>query len=289
MTSQAKTIVMTVEAEEDDRVISRGEFLIGRVLSMRQGGLLPDAYRLDAKSIAISDIAEYPSSPIPDAPPGLEDMCSLARAEREHQLLPIPPPPPLPTEQYQVLLLNLPEKILSQCMLRVVLEQAGLSDVVDMCFPAKGEALITFGTYAMVPPCIRHFKGCQWNRLDSPIDALFIAPFAPNGDWAGGTASCLTAKNMSADATVFVPVSTPLSSHKFSTDGPCLTAKNMSAGATVFVPASTPFSSHKLSTDAPAFVPTAGLTTKRDGSEGSTSGPSSDGAMSDDCDSELCT
>jgi len=205
-------------------------------------------------------------------------------------------------------------------MLRVVLEQAGLSDVVDMCFPAKGEALITFGTYAMVPSCIMHFKGCQWNCLDSPVDALFILPFVPDGDWAGVTAACLTAKNMSADAAVFVPVSTPLSSHKmstdgpcltaknmsadatvfvpvsapfsshtFSTDGPCMTAKNMSADATVFVPVSAPFSSHKFSTDAPAFVPTAGLTTKRDGSEGSTSGPSSDGAMSDDCDSELCT
>jgi len=96
-------------------------------------------------------------------------------------------------EQYKVLLQNLPAQMLQERMLRVMLEQAKLTDVMGVDV-ANRKALITFASYASVGQCIAHFHGRKWGCATMPVTAT-----------CGCTKQQPAAKPMSANAPTFVP------------------------------------------------------------------------------------
>lgn len=261
----AKTAVVQ---EDTDCVISRDAFLV--VLAQTGKPRIPGAYALRTESIeALNNLREEPSPAAVGAPPGLppppglEDCLGDDAGANELPQLQEPPqqePATLTTEviarepeRFKVLLTNLPPTILKECMLRVILEQANLTNVVDMALRPNGKALITFGAYECVPRCIKHFRDRQWDSSQGPVGALYVR----------------TVKDGSSTKK----------------DTPALAAKNFSVKATPFVP-TMPKSSHKFSVDAPVFVPTMNLMTMHNDSNASTSEPASDTAMSDSCESE---
>jgi hypothetical protein len=131
-------------------------------------------------------------------------------------------------KQYKVLLSNLPEAILKECMLRVVFEQAGLPDIVDLKFRADGKALVTFRTYASVPRCIMHFRGRQWDHTHLPVQAVYVQTVqrAVNHEQrppAEKISAVATPFKFSVNAPSFVPTMSLIDKHNGSdgsTDGP---------------------------------------------------------------------
>lgn len=109
-------------------------------------------------------------------------------------------------EKFQVLLQNLPTMMLNECMLRVMLDQAKLIDVVDMKYRPNGKALITFGTYASLVQCISHFEGRQWGAASRgvPISATYVR-LVKMKQTPVVTALPAPMKSLSADAPTFVP------------------------------------------------------------------------------------
>lgn len=220
-----------------------------------------ESYGLRTESNAIVSPLLRPSPPpglLP--PPGLELPEEVEPlANKASAGLPVHVPA-AETEQYKVLLDNLPEPMLKECMLRAMLEQANLNDVVHMAFRSNGKALITFSTYASVGQCINHFHARQWGG--TPIRATYVR----------------IAKKQVTTTTVH---DEPMQEVK---------AKPMSAHAPVFVPTAFKAGGQTLfSADAPAFVPASEKISDHDrfSSYASTDvGPSSENA-SDGCDSEM--
>jgi hypothetical protein len=210
------------KTEGSDGVISRDAFLAGRVLSMsvKLGQLQSDEYCLRSMSAAaVSPLLRPSTPPTVEPPPGLEDLdtsvgsnvaeqadtCNASEKEpgRDVNVLASEPP------NYKVLLQNLPEAMLKECMLRAMLEQAKLSDILSLQFRC-GKALITFTTLASVSRCIHHFHDRQWGTSNAPVVALYVRTVSK--------AQPLEAKAMSATAPVFVPKA--LQSSILSADAP---------------------------------------------------------------------
>jgi hypothetical protein len=104
---------------------------------------------------------------------------------------------------YKVLLQNLPEPLVKECMLRVMLEQFGLADIVDMDFQDNSRAVISFGSYNSVLHCINHFSGSIWNQSHAPVIARFVRTVEPTDK----TGLLANTKTLSAEAPTFVPKS----------------------------------------------------------------------------------
>lgn len=166
------------------------------------------------------------------APPGLEHIVpAVPLPMRSVQAKEKPKKKPLAekvqvavekTDEFRVLLNNLPQTMLQECMFRVMLEQAKLdTDVTNLCFKTRGEVLITLTTDAAAVKCVKHFHGRQWGASASPVVAKYETPVE--------VAKVVT--------------------------GPCAPVAFLSAGAPVFIPP--PWLSNKLSAHAAAFVPAA--------------------------------
>lgn len=209
-----------------DYIISREDFLVGRMLALKTQQQ-PERNWLHTERSAVVSPVLRPSTPPGfrpppglEAPPGLElpesigseasddhsETCSMSE-EKPAVKLPVPE-----AEQYKVLLQNLPEAMLKECMLRVMLEQAKLSDVTDLLFAQKN-AVITFASLASVGLCINHFQGRQWGSSKAPVWAIRVraqkAP-APSAKVSADApefvpGSLWTSRKFSADAPVFVP------------------------------------------------------------------------------------
>jgi len=115
--------------------------------------------------------------------------------------------PEVEPQQFKVLLQNLPETMLKECMLQVMLEQAKLNDATDFAFRANGKALITFSTYASVCKCITHFDGRKWGNSSMPVSATYVRTVKSGQKQNENDNAPQETKlrSMSADAPVFVP------------------------------------------------------------------------------------
>lgn len=156
----------------------------------------------------------------PSLPPGLEpppglELPAERKPDKEHKqqkknksekdAADVPAPEP---EKFQVLLQNLPTMMLNECMLRVMLDQAKLIDVVDMKYRPNGKALITFGTYASLVQCISHFEGRQWGAASKvPISATYVrlVKMVQTPVVTAVPKQPAPMKRLSADAPTFVP------------------------------------------------------------------------------------
>jgi len=234
--------------EDQPIVVTLDEFLVGRIVSMQKKDYkVPGVYSLTTKSISsLPEEAEEESAPEESAPqiltcppglappPGLEDVVPLKsnvampseedKQEKEEPVEMVKEEP----KQYKVLLSNLPEAILKECMLRVVFEQAGLPDIMDLKFRADGKALVTFATYASVPRCIMHFRGRQWDNSHMPVQAVYVQTVQRTVNheqrlFAEKVSAATAPFKFSVDAPVFVPTMSLIDKHNGSdgsTDGP---------------------------------------------------------------------
>jgi len=216
--------VESKKAEQLDCVISRDEFLAGRVWSLQNKQDTNGRYNLRTEKAVIVSPSIRPSPPPGlELPQDLEPLPSEATAGKagndssveKQPVANLPAPEP---ETYKVLLQNLPEAMLKECMLRAMLEQAKLGDVKHLAFRSNGKALITFATPASVRQCISHFHGRQWGGSNVPVTAMYVR-LADSAKTP--SLNAVLQKPMSVDAPAFVPGS-----------------KNLCADAPVFVPSS---------------------------------------------------
>lgn len=201
-----------------DGVISKEDFLASRIVFLRSRNAqsLP-SYRLWTESCAVASPLCRPTRPPPGLapPPGLELPDEALSPGPENQEEPLPEKPEEPEveqqepepQQYKVLLQNLPETMLKECMLQVMLEQAKLNDATDFSFRANGKALITFSTYASVGKCIGHFDGRKWGSSSMPVSATYVRTVKSGQNQSENDAPPQETKvrSMSADAPAFVP------------------------------------------------------------------------------------
>lgn len=236
-------------SEEARRVIPRDVLLAGRVCSM-QGDESEPVYCLKALSYASSSFATT-SQPLGlTKPPGLELSANpevdgsesapreSTKAQPEQSLMPDQAEP----EQFKVLLQNLPDSMLNESMLRVMLEQAQLSDITEVAY-RNGKALLTFTSYASVRKCLSHCNGRLWSNSTAPVVAMYVKTVSrkkPQTD--------VETKPLSADAPTFVP-------EPDTTFVPEAETKPLSADAPAFVPGSLQIPTKALSAEAPIFVP----------------------------------
>jgi len=249
----------TVKSATVSDVISKEDFLAACVLS-RQIDPSPWPQRYDLRSVHSNVV-----SPLvrPSPPPGLE----LVQREKTEDapLLEKTPGVEAPTaeaETFQALVQGLPEAMSNECMLRAMLDQARLQDVMHLAFRPNGKALITFSTYASVCQCIKHFNGRQWGASKVPVTATYVK--------------------------LMKKTQTPVVNEMPQQEAP---VKALSADAAIFVPGF--FAPTTFSTNAPSFVPSADkMCEQRDRvySDASTeAGPMSDGADSDMEEQAVCT
>lgn len=112
-------------------------------------------------------------------PPGLETV-RPSSFEMEPRYAPLPAswnmtiPFTFEPVQYKVLLQNIPEPLLKECLLWTMFEQAKLRDVVDLTFRSNGRALVTLTSQAGMTKCIRHFNGRRWACSQKPVVAFQV-------------------------------------------------------------------------------------------------------------------
>lgn len=87
-------------------------------------------------------------------------------------------------------------------MLHAMLDQANLTDVVDLACRQNGKAVVTFGTYASLCQCINFFQGRQWGVIATYV-RLVKTNQTPTAEDVPKQPAPI--KGLSADAPVFVP------------------------------------------------------------------------------------
>lgn len=181
------------QACESERIISKFELLAARVASMQN-----QSQQSQGRSglHTVSGTAVSPSLK-PSPPPGLEPPCDASPlvsediAAKKRDASDVAPLPQSEPTLYKVLLQNLPEQMLKECMLRVMLEQAGLKDIMAVTFSNR-KTLITLSSFDSGCQCIAHFSGRQWGNSGKPVTAAFVR-------------SKVETKTLSSDAPSFVP------------------------------------------------------------------------------------
>jgi len=222
------------KAEEGNRAIPRDVFLTGRVLCM-QNEEPPPVYRL--KSLPCTPF----SSPIlrPQPPPGLAlppgldfslDIEGEGTDSEETKPEPTRMMEQSEPEQFKALLQNLPVSMLNESMLRVMLEQAQLTDITEVAY-RNGKALLTFTSYESVQKCLMHCNGRVWSNSTSPVVAMYVRtvqktqkePVVPQTQPETGSMQTETGpmqRQLSADAPTFVPGSLQIPTTTLSAKAP---------------------------------------------------------------------
>lgn len=213
----------------EEPVIPRDIFLAGRVLCMASEES-PPVYCLKAISYVPSSPATRSQPPGLAEPPGLElpgtsedeaEENAETQPEQNRTMLEQPDPEP---EQYKALLQNLADAMLNESMLRVMLEEADVNDILEIkC--RNGKVLLTFASYESVHKTITHCNGRLWSNSDVPVVALYVRTVEKTQPDKVVTPIPTEAKALSADAPTFVPGSLQIPT------------KPLSAEAPVFVPA----------------------------------------------------
>lgn len=227
--------------EEESTVITRERLLFSRdvVLQKQQSEPL-DPCRLKAETRATPFATPFatpaatpfatpaPSPAVrPAPPPGLElpdaefeltgldeaaaapegvsaEPGSRPRASTEPALGWMAAPEP---ENFKVLMSNLPEAMLNECMIRAMLEQARLADVEALAFRKGGKCLVTFSNYASAYKCITHVHGRKWGNSPLPVHALYVRTVkrCEQSEVPRKVSADTSAFEMSATAPAFVP------------------------------------------------------------------------------------
>lgn len=214
------------EKDSDPTIIPRDILLAGRAIALlHQQSESLDPCRLKSQKVTTPSATPIatplttpaaspalPPAPPPglELPPGLEDMSSCRpRACTE----PIPETVPAETtepENFKVLMSNLPEAMMNECMMRVMLEQARLHDVESFAFRQSGKCLVTFSSYMSAYRCIQHVQGRKWANSMEPVKALYVRT-VKRSQTGSDTERAGSTRKMSADAQTFVPSTKPLS------------------------------------------------------------------------------
>lgn len=213
----------------EEPAIPRDVFLAGRVLCMASEEP-PPVYCLKAVSYVPSSPATRSQPPGLAEPPGLElPGTSEDGAENNAETQPkqirttLEQSDPEP-EQYKVLLQNLADAMMNESMLRVMLEEADVNDILEIkC--RNGKVLLTFASYESVHKTITHCNGRLWSNSDVPVVALYVRTVKKTQPDTVVTPIPIEAKALSADAPTFVPGSLQIPT------------KPLSAEAAVFIPA----------------------------------------------------
>lgn len=162
-------------------------------LSAPPGLELPAIHKSENKPLSVKQLAEQLAECI--------DQKQQKKTKPKKQ--PVDKP-----EKFQVLLQNLPPMMLNESMLRAMLDQAELTDVMQVAYRQNGKALITFGTYASLCQCIEHFQDLQWGGASkAPVTATYVRLVKMEHTFTVKDVpkqpAALT--RLSADASVFVP------------------------------------------------------------------------------------
>jgi hypothetical protein len=105
------------------------------------------------------------------------------------------------TEEYQVLLQNLPKAVLKESSLRVMMKEAALRDITKVSFRPDGRALVTVSSYVALQQCLAHFHGLPWFYAPNCRVPLISATHVKLAKKSSNKAK------FSVDAPVFVPAS----------------------------------------------------------------------------------
>jgi len=188
---------------ESTCVISRDRLLAGRVSSLQECQA-PGSYALHAISrSALQKQAVLPAGP----PPGL--LASEMSTKTSQDQLPSEQAPHQ-SEEYHVLLQNLPKAVLKESRLRVMVKEAHVKDVKKLVFRTDGKVLITLTSYASLCDCINHFNGLPWFEAPSCAVPSVIATHVQKLKNSRASvdkdgAQQLASGKLSVDAPVFVP------------------------------------------------------------------------------------
>jgi len=209
-------------------VISRERLLGARAHTAQKNQMHSDASGLRSMSSnAVSSLLEAPAKeeivakPLPPhiaPPPGLEpvtqqeqpvsDKPSLSKSEQPVQ----PSSEPISGKpEYQVLLQNLPQRLMKETMLRTMVKEADLKDVKKLAFRSDGRVLITLRTHEALCRCIGHFNGLPWFHAPSCSVPCVLATqvLKLKNEKSSSTNSASMwqqqSPNLSAEAPSFVP------------------------------------------------------------------------------------
>jgi len=105
------------------------------------------------------------------------------------------------TEEYQVLLQNLPKAVLKESSLRAMMKEAALRDITKVSFRPDGRALVTLSSYPALQQCLTHFHGLPWFYAPNCRVPLITATHVKLAKKSSNKAK------FSVDAPVFVPTS----------------------------------------------------------------------------------
>jgi hypothetical protein len=138
-----------------------------------QAGRLMSTFDKDKASPMASTTASTTATPelTFQAPPKVE--------KKEVQNIPAPP------EHVEVRIQGLPNNMLSEMMMRTMLQQAGVSSAVVQIQTKKGkpcgEAIVNLSDPVSALACAKHFHGCKWDVSGTVINAMIRMPLAPLG------------------------------------------------------------------------------------------------------------
>lgn len=146
--------------------------VIGKISDMRVDDTDMNSYILEF--FDIRDAARYRE----EAAPKTQDVRSSKKKKRQQ----VPPEradeqqlPTLEPGTYAVLISGLPSELLTDTMVQVILEQAGLHlDVLSFTIhrgKPTGEAMLTMSSELGVQRCLYHFQGCCWGGQAKLVNA----------------------------------------------------------------------------------------------------------------------
>jgi len=200
-------------------VISREELLAARVATSPKSESQLDSGLRSMSSTAVSSFLvaavqdqDNTTPPLAIAPPpGLEpinckcsDQASVSTADCDTQsdVSTI-----IETTEYQVLLQNLPKRLMKESILRAMVKEAKLTDVRRLAFRSDGKALITLTSYASLCQCISHFNGMPWFDAPSCKVPVITATYVEMTEKERQSPVVVSSQpaSLSADAPSFVP------------------------------------------------------------------------------------
>jgi len=150
-------------------------------------------------------------SPQVSPPPGLAKVAAAAPAART------------PAGEWQVVIHNLPAKILTKVMMEAVFQQAGFDGYLkEFTIQAgkAGEVVAKFADQLAAQRCVAHFSGCQWdNKSGAVVTAELVPPRETKPSKHLKKKALASASNeMSAEAPAFQPSS--MAPYEFSAEAP---------------------------------------------------------------------
>ncbi|CAE7300037.1 unnamed protein product [Symbiodinium natans] len=212
----------TVMLAGDDQLSTKDFQKISEVCKSKDGSFflefydVRDAMRYQKAKIQLppglpnSAAKESPEVPEVLPPPGLAPVAAAAPAARA------------PASDWQVVIRNLPTKILTKVMMDAVFQQAGFDGYLkEFTIQAgAGEVVAKFADQTAAQGCVTHFSGCQWdNKSGAVVTAELFPPREAKPSKATKKKAHASASNeMSAEAPAFQPSS--MAPYEFSAEAP---------------------------------------------------------------------